>query len=236
MHLSLQVPVALHGLGQTVDDAQIGEKYLLGHAEYAIPDAGLVLLNGVVLQVVEYLLKRGRVRRVHHAHRLQLEHRLQVRALRERQRLDDLRRVRLIETRGERRAYLGKLGLRHLVVLERRVVMQLGLEMLFGEQDGRLDRYGRHVLVPRPDVLVGEAEHDAEEPKVPEELEQARMRLDHARLEGHAPQQATYARYQHAQIARRARCLFVVCCLFNKKEILFKEKRREWSLFVCSWW
>jgi hypothetical protein len=97
LHLVLEVAVALQGLWKAGNDTQVGAEYLLSHAEYAEPDAGLVLLDGVVLQVVEDLLERGRiVRRVHHAHRLQLQHRLQVRALRERQRLDDLRCVRLI--------------------------------------------------------------------------------------------------------------------------------------------
>ena len=64
-----------------------------------------------------------------------------------------------------------------LILLECIVEMQLGLEVFAREQHGRFDRDGGDVTVPGPDVLVGKAEDDAEEPKVAKELEQTRLIL-----------------------------------------------------------
>ena len=77
--------------------------------------------------------------------------------------------------------------------------------MLLGEQYWRLGGYLGHALVPLswPDagLLVREAEYDAKEPEIAEELEETRLKFG---VDGHAFDEDAYDRYEDAQVSRGA--------------------------------
>jgi hypothetical protein len=67
--------------------------------------------------------------------------------------------------------------------------------MLFGQQNWRFNRNGGNMLVPqRPHVFIDKAEHDAKEPKVTEEFENARRKTC-CSFKWYSFEQNTYHRY-----------------------------------------